>query len=271
MPEPRSLPRRSGTHESTAPEYLIEHLGRRLIERRHLRADISQHGKSTFDRWTGANGCDPIHEPRIGLLHRLVEIRADVAYPGEGGDIGNGVVRPAKVRRRCQSSFEDVEGSAAEAMLIAVAKVSAALLEAEIDAMPCVTVHDELVVEAAEDVADQAVAILERGMREGFEQVFGHLPNYDDVARFVVGSVERRPTWGGKRFDPQALSEGDREILFKGLDEIAAVFTAGSEEDDDDEEELEIVLPQATSAAPDALAARADDGLDIPDFLRRVC
>ena len=34
--------------------------------------------------------------------------------------------------------------------------------------------------------------------------------------------------------------------------------------------ELEIVLPQATSAAPDALAARADDGLDIPDFLRRV-
>ena len=96
-------------------------------------------------------------------------------------------------------------------MLIAVAKVSAALIEAEIDAMPCVTVHDELVVEAAEDVADQAAAILERGMREGFEQVFGHLSNYDDVARFVVGSVERGPTWGGKRFDPQALSEDDSE------------------------------------------------------------
>src|SRR5882757_5210512 len=28
-----------GAHESTAPEYLIEHLGRRLVERCHLRAD----------------------------------------------------------------------------------------------------------------------------------------------------------------------------------------------------------------------------------------
>ena len=162
-----------------------------------------------------------------------------------------------------------VQGSAAEAMLIAVAKVSAALLEAEIDAVPCVTVHDELVVEAAEDVADQAAAILERGMREGFEEVFSHLTNYDDVARFVVGSVERGPTWGGKRFDPQALSELDKEILFKGLDELAAVATAGSEDDDDDDDEdLEIVLPQPTSAELDALAAKADDGLDIPDFLQ---
>ena len=136
-----------------------------------------------------------------------------------------------------------VQGSAAEAMLVAVAKVSAALLEAEIDAMPCVTVHDELVVEAAEEVADQAAAILERGMREGFERVFGHLPSCEDVARFVVGSVERGPTWGGKRFDPQALSELDKEILFKGLDE---------DHEEDDEADDDAILEESRRIAAKA-------------------
>jgi hypothetical protein len=91
----------------------------------------------------------------------------------------------------------------------------------------------ELVVEAAEADADQAADILARGMRKGFEAVFGDLPNYEDVARYVVGRVERGPTWGGKRFDQNALSELDKEILFKGLDED---HDDEDHEDDDDGE-----------------------------------
>jgi hypothetical protein len=167
-----------------------------------------------------------------------------------------------------------VQGSAAEAMLIAVARVSAALLEAGIDATPCVTVHDELVVETSEACADQAAMILERGMREGFEEVFCHLTNYEDVARYIVGTVERGATWGGMRFDPEQLSDDDRKVLFKGLDELAAIVTAGpededEEDDDEDDGDAGVSVPVPELEPIEAPIAKAD-GLEPPPFLRRV-
>jgi hypothetical protein len=97
-------------------------------------------------------------------------------------------------------------------------------------------VHDELVVETAEADADRAEQILAEGIRWGFEQVFSHLPDYASVARYIVGGVTRGETWGGKRFDQNALSELDKEILFKGLDE---------DHEEDDEADEDAILEES--------------------------
>jgi DNA polymerase-1 len=149
-----------------------------------------------------------------------------------------------------------VQGGAAEAILLAIAKVDADLAagrgqQETFDAHLCVTVHDELVIEAAEKDADLAANILENGMRWGFERVFGHMPDFESVARYIVGGVTRGETWGGPRLDPAALSAADKEALFKGLEEI--VEESGDE--DDDEDDLPMVRPQVGELEPGRLAS----------------
>jgi DNA polymerase I-like protein with 3'-5' exonuclease and polymerase domains len=126
-----------------------------------------------------------------------------------------------------------VQGSAAEAMLIAVAKVDTDFTAAGIDAALCVTVHDELVAEASDADADRAATIMANGMRMGFAAVFRDLPGYADAARHVVGKVERGASWGGGRFDPAKLSDDDRAMLFKGLDDDRSDDAVVDGDDDD--------------------------------------
>ena len=57
-----------------------------------------------------------------------------------------------------------IQGTAADVIKIAMIRVSDALKEAGIDARLIMQVHDELIVEAREDVADQAAEILVREM-----------------------------------------------------------------------------------------------------------
>ncbi|MBQ9996946.1 MAG: DNA polymerase I, partial [Clostridia bacterium] len=59
-----------------------------------------------------------------------------------------------------------IQGTAADVIKIAMIRVSEALKEAGIDARLIMQVHDELIVEAKEDCADQAAAILVREMEK---------------------------------------------------------------------------------------------------------
>jgi hypothetical protein len=140
---------------------------------------------------------------------------------------------------------------------VAIAKVDAGLVElrqAGGDAFLCVTVHDELVVDSAVEDADQAAAILESGMREGFREVFGELPDYEAIARYVVGGVECAPSWGGETFDPETMTEQDRKNLFKGLGE--SIDEIKPDDEDDDENAIEIAIIQEF----ETVEAKGEDG-----------
>jgi DNA polymerase-1 len=67
-----------------------------------------------------------------------------------------------------------VQGSAAEGLLAALRKLPAAL--ADLDAAPIITLHDEIVLEAREDQAEEAGRRLEAVMREGMLEVLPDLP-----------------------------------------------------------------------------------------------
>ena len=59
-----------------------------------------------------------------------------------------------------------IQGTAADVIKIAMIRVSRALREADIDARLLMQVHDELIVEAREDCAEQAAEILVREMEQ---------------------------------------------------------------------------------------------------------
>ena len=65
-----------------------------------------------------------------------------------------------------------VQGSAAEALLCALGRLSRALSEGGIDALIINATHDEIVLEASDVDADQAKDVLERSMVAGFTDVF---------------------------------------------------------------------------------------------------
>jgi DNA polymerase I-like protein with 3'-5' exonuclease and polymerase domains len=66
-----------------------------------------------------------------------------------------------------------VQGAGAEGLLSALRKLPAAL--ADLDAAPVITVHDEIVLEAREDEAEEAARRLEEVMREGMLEVLPEL------------------------------------------------------------------------------------------------
>ena len=132
-----------------------------------------------------------------------------------------------------------IQGAAAELMLLAVYYVDRELLEARkaanaIDADLLLTVHDELLVEAAEADVDRAADIMRRGMCRAFADLFSEYEDFEDVARYVVGDIDIGQTWGGDRLDPAAISPADKETLFKGLLAEAVALDGGDEPDEDE-------------------------------------
>ena len=114
-----------------------------------------------------------------------------------------------------------IQGAAAELMLLAVYYVDRELLEARkaanaIDADLLLTVHDELLVEAAEADVDRAADIMRRGMRRAFADLFSEYEDFEDVARYVVGDIDIGQTWGGDRLDPEGDQPADEETSVQG-------------------------------------------------------
>jgi DNA polymerase-1 len=67
-----------------------------------------------------------------------------------------------------------IQGAGAEGLLAALRKLPAAL--ADLDAAPVIAVHDEIVLEAREDQAEEAGRRLEAVMRDGMLEVLPELP-----------------------------------------------------------------------------------------------
>jgi DNA polymerase I len=65
-----------------------------------------------------------------------------------------------------------VQGTAGDVMYAALAELDRRLDEADIDAVPLLVVHDEVVLEAAEADAEEAARILEEAMVAGFRKLF---------------------------------------------------------------------------------------------------
>jgi DNA polymerase I len=84
-----------------------------------------------------------------------------------------------------------IQGAAAEGLLSAMAKLPAAL--ADLDAAPIITVHDEIVLEAREDCAEEAARRLEAVMREGMLEVLPGLPSRGLVEARVVRDWSEKP------------------------------------------------------------------------------
>jgi len=85
-----------------------------------------------------------------------------------------------------------VQGGAAEALLAALARLDAALGPAGLDAVPILTVHDEVLLEASEADAPAAKALLERCMLEGALELFPDMP----TERLVEAKVGK--SWAEK-------------------------------------------------------------------------
>lgn len=79
-----------------------------------------------------------------------------------------------------------VQGGAAEAMLASLGHLEKNLKG--LDAVPVAVVHDEVIVEAAADQAEQVKAILEQSMIAGFKDVFPEAPLVDVVEASIGAS-----------------------------------------------------------------------------------
>jgi len=85
-----------------------------------------------------------------------------------------------------------VQGTAGDVMYAALVELDRRLDEADIDAVPLLVVHDEIVLEAAEEDAEEAARILEEAMVAGFRKLF---PN-GGINNLVEASV--CSTWADK-------------------------------------------------------------------------
>ena len=85
-----------------------------------------------------------------------------------------------------------VQGTAADVMYAALAELDWRLDEAEIDAVPLLVVHDEVVLEASEADAKRAAAVLQEAMIAGFKKLF---PD-GDTTNLVEAGI--RSTWADK-------------------------------------------------------------------------
>ncbi len=102
--------------------------------------------------------------------------------------------------RRCRSADGRVtvaynaptQGGAAEIMLATLARLDAALTESGLDAALVLVVHDEVLVEAAEQDAEAARQIVQQAMIEGMAAVMGGTP-HEGVAEAKICS-----SWAGK-------------------------------------------------------------------------
>ena len=77
-----------------------------------------------------------------------------------------------------------IQGGAAECVLVAMALLVRLLAVRNLDAYLIASVHDELIVECCEDVADVVSALLEEAMTFGFLRIFPSAP--------TTGLVEAR-------------------------------------------------------------------------------
>jgi DNA polymerase I-like protein with 3'-5' exonuclease and polymerase domains len=112
-----------------------------------------------------------------------------------------------------------VQGGCAEAMLRAVIRVDAALEAAGLDAFLVATVHDELIVDAAEADAEAAGAILVEEMREAFRDAYAGRPGVDECAEHLIDAAKVLETWGGAPLDPDNLPAD----LWRGIDLADAI------------------------------------------------
>ena len=85
-----------------------------------------------------------------------------------------------------------VQGTAADVIYAALAELDRRLDEAEIDAVPLLVVHDEVVLEASEADAKKAAAVLQEAMVAGFKKLF---PDGDTTNLVEAGICS---TWADK-------------------------------------------------------------------------
>ena len=69
-----------------------------------------------------------------------------------------------------------IQGACADASMLALAYVDYRLFEAGIEGGPVAWLHDEIVLEVCKDQAEQAAAILEQAMIDGFAETFPGAP-----------------------------------------------------------------------------------------------
>ncbi len=100
-----------------------------------------------------------------------------VDWEGPVGLIGSSHVGAQQHRLRytlcCNAP---IQGSCADVIMLAMIAIDRELREANIDGGLVLTIHDELVIEAIEDHADKAAALLQRCMELAFVEVFPNAP-----------------------------------------------------------------------------------------------
>src|SRR5262249_6719149 len=137
---------------------------------------------------------------------RRVKATDRVLVPGSGRVV-EGAWEPEGRIRFAQACNIPIQGLCADAMLRAIRLVFQRLRGLQAGLVACV--HDELVVEAAEDHAEQARAILQGAMIEAFQITFPGAPS--------GGVAEARIGW--KRFRPATFRiHDDRSRSIAGFD-----------------------------------------------------
>ena len=84
----------------------------------------------------------------------------------------------------------NIQGSCADASMLALAYIDDRLFDANIDGGLVAWLHDEFIVEVREDQADRAAEIVKQAMIDGFAETFPGAP--------LNGLVEPHigPNWG---------------------------------------------------------------------------
>lgn len=147
---------------------------------RKLGLTISEGDARSFqERWFGLH-------PRVAAWRRARE--RDLSEHGAVRTLG-GRVRQLGGRDVPEAYNTPVQGTAAEVLFAALAHLDDLLQRAEIDAVPVLTVHDEILLEASEADADVAAKILEKAM------VLGMLDLFPDAATNGLVEVKIGRNW----------------------------------------------------------------------------